>query len=110
YALEKSNQNRSFHEIKLNPNQIRITTSLDAEMKFATIRIKDNGVGMVDEVKNKIFNHLFTTKAVGKGTGLGLSISHQIVIDKHNGSLDVDSKLGEGTEFKITIPVKSNSG
>ncbi|MEM8640987.1 MAG: ATP-binding protein [Cyanobacteria bacterium P01_G01_bin.54] len=108
-AVESSNQSRGFDEIKANPNQIKITTSLDHEMQLAIVQIKDNGVGIADEVQNKIFDHLFTTKAVGSGTGLGLSISRQIVIDKHHGSLTVDSKLGEGTEFTIAIPMRSNS-
>ncbi|MEZ2250901.1 AAA family ATPase [Microcoleus sp.] len=104
-ALEDSNQARSFAEIEAHPNQIIIKTEL-----FVTevqIRIQDNGMGMTDEVKEKIFEHLFTTKGVGKGTGLGLAIARQIVVDKHNGILKVNSTLGEGTEFVISIPVKA---
>ncbi len=59
-----------------------------------------------DDVKQKIFEHLFTTKAVGKGTGLGLAIADQIVVERHHGALAVNSTLGEGTEFVITLPVK----
>ena len=61
---------------------------------------------MTDAVKQKIFEHLFTTKGVGQGTGLGLTIAHQIVVQKHSGTLEVNSNLGEGTEFAISIPVK----
>ncbi|KYC35042.1 hypothetical protein WA1_09915 [Scytonema hofmannii PCC 7110] len=68
------------------------------------IQIQDNGIGMTDEVKQKIFEHLFTTKAVGKGTGLGLAIARQIVVEKHNGKLSVNSVLGQGTEFCIELP------
>lgn len=68
------------------------------------IRIQDNGVGMSEQVRQKIFDHLFTTKAVGKGTGLGLSIARQIVVEKHRGTLEVNSTPGLGAEFVITIP------
>ncbi len=51
----------------------------------------------------KIFDHLFTTKAVGKGTGLGLAIAHQIVVEKHGGAIKVDSLLGQGTDLTIRL-------
>ncbi len=107
-ALEDSNQGRSFGEIKANSNQITIKTELDDDLQSAIIRIKDNGVGMTDGVKQKIFDHLFTTKEVGRGTGLGLAIAYQIVVEKHGGKLDVNSSLGQGSEFVIVIPVRSN--
>ena len=62
---------------------------------------------MSDELKQKVFDHLFTTKPVGQGTGLGLSIARQIIVEKHQGTLGVNSVAGEGTEFMITIPVKA---
>lgn len=103
-ALEDSNQRHSFAEIEANPNRIIIKTELSAtEVK---IRIQDNGMGMTEEVKQKIFEHLFTTKGVGQGTGLGLAIARQIVTEKHNGMLEVESKLGQGSEFVIVLPVK----
>ncbi|MEH1771292.1 MAG: HAMP domain-containing sensor histidine kinase [Nostoc sp.] len=58
---------------------------------------------MSEEVKSKIFDHLFTTKAVGKGTGLGLAIARQIVEETHGGKLSFNSVLGNGTEFIIEI-------
>lgn len=67
------------------------------------IRIKDNGVGIPDEVKNRIWEPFFTTKAVGVGTGLGMSISYSI-IEKHNGRIELESEIGKGTEFIISIP------
>lgn len=72
-----------------------------------TIRISDNGPGIADEIKANIFDHLFTTKGVGKGTGLGLPIARQIVVEKHSGMLEVNSTLGRGTEFTISLPCRS---
>ncbi|MFB2917126.1 MULTISPECIES: sensor histidine kinase, partial [Aerosakkonema] len=106
-ALEESNLGRTFAEIKANPNQISIQTSLvDNQVE---IRIADNGKGITESVKEKIFDHLFTTKAVGKGTGLGLTIARQIVVEKHGGSIHVNSTPGQGTEFIITLPTQSES-
>jgi two-component system NtrC family sensor kinase len=68
------------------------------------IRIRDNGTGIPDEVKESIFNPFFTTKPTGEGTGLGLSLSHDIIVKQHGGSLDVDTVLGLFTEFKIVLP------
>ncbi|MEH2065068.1 MAG: ATP-binding sensor histidine kinase [Nostoc sp.] len=102
-ALEESNTERSFVEIKANPNCITITTSV--ENNLVKITIADNGKGMSESVKEKIFDHLFTTKAVGKGTGLGLAIARQIVEETHGGKLIFNSILGEGTEFIIEISV-----
>ncbi|MEG4348077.1 GAF domain-containing sensor histidine kinase, partial [Microcoleus sp. A003_D6] len=104
-ALDESNQGRSFAEIEANPNTITITTTIVD--RHVHISIMDNGKGMTEEVKNKIFDHLFTTKEVGKGTGLGLAIARQIVVEKHGGSLKVNSRLGAGTEFIITLPTKA---
>ncbi|WP_025764562.1 sensor histidine kinase [Dyadobacter tibetensis] len=68
------------------------------------ISLKDNGTGIPPEVKSKIFDPFFTTKQIGEGTGLGLSIVFKI-IEVHNGTLQVNSEVGEGTEFLITLPV-----
>ena len=103
-ALDEFNSNseRSFDEIKANPNQITVKTSIENEN--VKISIADNGKGMSDEVKAKIFDNLFTTKGVGKGTGLGLAIARQIIEEKHGGKLSCNSVLGEGTEFILEIP------
>ncbi len=71
--------------------------------KSVNIRIKDNGMGIPEDVKKRIFEPFFTTKPVGVGTGLGLSISYGI-IEKHNGEIYVESEQGKGTEFVITLP------
>ena len=71
------------------------------------IRIRDNGTGIPPEVKEKMFNPFFTTKPAGEGTGLGLSISHDIIVKQHGGAIDVDSKPGVYTEFRIILPRRS---
>lgn len=85
--------------------QIQITTDIDAQ-NCVSIRIADNGMGIPDLIQERLFEPLFTTKPVGKGTGLGLSIAHQIIVEKHNGTLKVNSQLAQGTEFSIKIPVR----
>lgn len=95
-------ENLSFAELEGHPQKITIKTKVVSNM--VEIRIWDNGVGMTDAVKAKIFNKLFTTKPIGKGTGLGLAIAHQIIVEKHGGRIEVDSTLGKGTEFKIFLP------
>ncbi|MEH2351599.1 MAG: AAA family ATPase [Nostoc sp.] len=102
-ALEESNLGRNFEEIKAQPNRISVTTSL--ENNLVKIAIADNGKGITESVKQRIFDHLFTTKAVEKGTGLGLAIARQIVEETHGGKLSCKSVLGEGTEFLIEIKV-----
>jgi two-component system NtrC family sensor kinase len=69
------------------------------------IRIRDNGRGIPDEIRDKIFNPFFTTKPTGQGTGLGLSISYDIIVKDHFGDMQIDTKAGEYTEFKITLPI-----
>ncbi len=85
---------------------IGIFTELNPNKTSVSIRIKDNGIGMSPEVAEKVFDNLFTTKPVGKGTGLGLAITHQIIVEKHGGVLEVNSALGKGSEFIITLPIK----
>ncbi|MCY7410563.1 MAG: GHKL domain-containing protein [Chitinophagales bacterium] len=82
--------------------KIFITTAVEGNQ--LKISVRDTGSGINDEVKQKIFDPFFTTKEVGKGTGLGLSISYGI-IEKHNGTLDLKSEQGKGTEFVILLPV-----
>jgi two-component system, NtrC family, sensor kinase len=68
------------------------------------IRIRDNGIGIPEGVKEKIFDPFFTTKPSGEGTGLGLSMSHDIIVKQHGGSIDVETEPGVFTEFKIILP------
>jgi len=72
------------------------------------IKVIDNGTGMTDDVKAKIFQPFFTTKPTGQGTGLGLSLTYDIVTKGHGGTVEVQSKQGEGSEFMITLPMTTN--
>ena len=85
--------------------EIKICTKV-AEPGWITIHIADNAGGMAENVRQRLFEPFFTTKEVGKGTGLGLSISHQIVTEKHKGMLQCVSRLGQGTEFVIKLPIR----
>lgn len=69
------------------------------------ITIADNGSGISETVRAKIFNPFFTTKPIGKGTGMGLSISYQLIVEKHHGKLECFSREGEGAEFLIRVPI-----
>lgn len=106
--------NQVFMNLISNAIQAIKSKEVPAEEEFLTIKswyenqqvhisIKDSGSGMSEEVKKRIFEPFFTTKDIGEGTGLGLSIVFS-VIEKHNGNIDVISRLGEGTEFIITLP------
>jgi two-component system NtrC family sensor kinase len=68
------------------------------------IRVRDNGTGIPAELTEKIFNPFFTTKPAGEGTGLGLSMSHDIIVKQHGGTIEVETKPGEFTEFRIVLP------
>ena len=81
---------------------IMITSSL-AEEKWIEVKISDTGCGIPEDKIDKIFKPLFTTKEEGKGTGLGLSIS-QDIIEKHQGTIDVESTVGQGTTFIVRLP------
>jgi len=88
-----------------NEGTIFIKTSLDSLKKNIIISIKDTGVGMSEEVQNKIFDPFFSTKDVGEGTGLGLYLTYQYV-EQHFGKITVHSEIDKGTEFIITLPIK----
>ena len=70
------------------------------------IRISDNGKGIEGHILDKVFDPFFTTKPVGQGTGMGLAIAHQIITEKHQGTLTVTSKVGEGSTFTIQLPIQ----
>ena len=74
------------------------------------IRVRDNGVGVPPEVRERLFAPFFTTKPTGEGTGLGLSISYDIVTQQHGGTIEVDSRVDEFTEFTIHLPRRAAGG
>ena len=82
-----------------------ISISVAINDNHLVIIIADNGEGMTDEVKQRLFENFFTTKPIGQGTGLGMSITRDIIENKHGGKLTFTSTLGEGTTFTFTIPV-----
>lgn len=82
-----------------------ITVSTGIQNRSVIIRIRDNGAGIPASVRNRIFEPFYTTKETGKGTGLGLSITYDIIVQKYGGTLDVQSKENEFTEFVLTLPM-----
>ncbi len=82
---------------------IWISTEIAAD-NTVTVKIRDNGPGIASASAQQIFDPFFTTKSIGKGTGLGLAISYQILA-KHEGKIEVNSQIGQGTEFVITLPI-----
>jgi signal transduction histidine kinase len=83
-----------------------ISISVSSSADTLLITIADNGEGMTDEVKQRLFENFFTTKPIGQGTGLGMSITRDIIENKHGGKLSFTSTEGRGTTFTFTIPVK----
>ncbi|MBC7938377.1 MAG: histidine kinase [Chitinophagaceae bacterium] len=94
------------HAIDKDRGCIHIRTGSEGSGAHATVwvEIEDDGCGIPKENLGRIFDPFFTTKPVSKGTGLGLSLSYGI-LQKHHGRLDVDSEVGRGTRFRITVPV-----
>lgn len=104
-VFDEAAQQTSLDQLEATPQVITLKTEVFSEQNLVSIRIGDNGKGMPEEIKAKIFNHLFTTKTAGKGTGLGLAIARQIITEAHGGTLAVSSELGQGTEFLMQLPI-----
>ena len=85
------------------------STSTPRPGRFVLVTVTDTGTGVAPEIRDKIFDPFFTTKAVGQGTGLGLSTVLGIV-QHHGGFIDVDSKVGRGTQFRVYLPAAEGSG
>jgi len=83
-----------------------VTVDTYAENGQVVVKVKDNGIGIPNSIKEKIMQPFFTTKPTGEGTGLGLSLTYDMVVKGHGGSIQVNSVEGEGTEFIITLPIK----
>lgn len=86
---------------------IKVSSRVDG--KYTVFTISDTGKGIGPEIREKIFEPFFTTKGPGKGTGQGLSIAQKVVEEKHDGKLEVESKVGSGTTFTIYIPIEGNA-
>jgi len=78
------------------------------EKNRAQILISDTGAGIPEKIRHKIFDLFFTTKEPGKGTGQGLAISHSVIVEKHGGTLDLESQPGQGTTFIIGLPMEAD--
>jgi PAS domain S-box-containing protein len=83
-----------------------ITVTTRAEDEWVEIRVTDTGTGIPDEAKSKVFDPFFTTKQVGKGTGQGLAIARSAIVDRHNGTITLETEVGRGTTFIIRLPLQ----
>ena len=99
---------KSTDEVAAGTYKIWISTRL-TEQEQVEIRVRDSGIGVENTVMPKVFDHFFTTKSIGKGTGIGLSISRKIIVEKHFGTLSLNSIPGEGAEFVVCLPIKLKS-
>lgn len=100
YAVKKKAETAS------SDYQPEVTVSVSVEGDQLIISLADNGEGMTEEVKQRLFENFFTTKPIGQGTGLGMAITRDIVENKHGGKLSFESIEGQGTTFTLTIPTK----
>ena len=101
-AFYAVNQKQKVAGAGYNPE---ITVTSAAENGYVVIKVKDNGTGIPDAIKDKIMQPFFTTKPTGEGTGLGLSLTYDMVVKGHGGKIEVNTKEGEFTEFIISLPV-----
>ncbi len=102
YALKTKLEQQESNNQDFTPTLSVQTCNLGEKVQ---IRIYDNGIGIDSKIRDKIFDPFLTTKAPGEGIGLGLSLSHEIIVEQHHGSIQVETKLGEYSEFIIEIPV-----
>ena len=110
-ALEDSGKEHKSLQIKTYLPVQGTQTSQNGNLQSASdnhivvVEVTDNGVGIPEDVREKIFQPFFTTKEPGKGTGLGLSVASKI-IEEHNGRIEVESQVGEGTTFRVMLPTE----
>ncbi|MBS0525204.1 MAG: GAF domain-containing protein, partial [Proteobacteria bacterium] len=96
-----TNKRRLASEAGFRPTLRIATRDLGDQVE---VRVRDNGIGIPSEVRDKLFQPFFTTKPTGEGTGLGLSISYDIVTQQHGGTIEVESEVGSFTEFTVRLP------
>ena len=87
--------------------KIKISTRRDGDS--ADIRVSDTGTGIPKEAQSRVFDPFFTTKEVGKGTGQGLAIAHDVIVEKHGGSLTFETEEGKGTTFIVRLPFEASA-
>ena len=104
-ARHKNNQGDIASNIEIP--ELTLSTRLETRdcKQWICLQIQDNGIGIPDDIQPRIFDQFFTTKSTRKGTGLGLAIAHQIITEKHGGTITCTSELGQGTAFKIALPL-----
>lgn len=100
YAVWHKQQNTK------NDYNPEISIKVSGDNKVLSIIVRDNGEGMTDEAKQKLYDNFFTTKPIGKGTGLGMGITRDIIENKHNGKITFDTKEGDYTCFELKIPIR----
>jgi signal transduction histidine kinase len=98
------NATESMYEVKGKTNNPNFTFRLQNLKKMVQIEIEDNGPGMDKDVRKRAFEPFFTTKNIKKGTGLGLSLSYFIIVEDHQGEMEVESVIGKGSKFIIRLP------
>lgn len=103
YAVQDRKKKEKVSGTPFKPT-VKLSTSTNQE--FITIKVEDNGMGIPENIKEKVMQPFFTTKPTGEGTGLGLSMSYDIVVEAHGGTIKINSEEGEFTEFTITIPIE----
>jgi two-component system, NtrC family, sensor kinase len=106
FAVSHHNNVETLHATSPPKYQPTVTISTQYFDNQVFIKVKDNGTGMLEAIKAKIFQPFFTTKPTGQGTGLGLSLAYDIITKGHGGTIEVVSKEGEGSEFIIKLPIK----
>jgi two-component system NtrC family sensor kinase len=98
--------NNAFYAVKTVENPL-VSVKTEQTENQIIIKVSDNGLGMSEEVKAKVFQPFFTTKPTGQGTGLGLSLAYDIITKGHGGTIEVESKEGGGTTFVVRLPFES---
>lgn len=103
HAIAEANADKSGAKGSINVSTRKIDN-------WAEIRIQDSGTGIPERIRDRIFDPFFTTKPVGKGTGQGLSITHDVVVNKHKGTISIETLPGQGTTFVIRLPIGAEEG
>jgi signal transduction histidine kinase len=85
-----------------------ITISTRHVHPWAEIRVQDTGPGIPEDIRERIFNPFFTTKDIGAGTGQGLAITHAVVVEKHSGTITLETEVGRGTTFIVRLPIETS--